>query len=111
MTIPRRRDATFEFSLSDSTTASANDFIFNITANTLIIPTGFNGSYITCVEVIIIGDARVESNETVVLDLRPLSDLDRVEFSGRSNSLNINILDGNLSLHCKEKQPVNALCV
>ncbi len=88
------RDAVFEFILSNLTTATFGvDFIPNTNNSFLTIPATFSGRFEECIEVFIIGDNDIETDEVVVYDLIPLSSLDTVLFPSGASSLVINILE------------------
>lgn len=88
--IPRRRDADFELILSNLTTANSTEFI---PSSALRVRMDFSGFFNSCVDFIILGDDLVESDEVIIVDIRPLSDRDRVQFSDGSDSLTVNIID------------------
>lgn len=100
MNLTRRRDAEYSFLLSNSTTASVGDFIFSL--NTLIVPSGFDGFYNSCMDLIITGDDLVEENEEVIeVDIRPIADRDNVQFpEGSLDMLILNILDNDGMCEC-----------
>lgn len=100
---PRMRDAVFKFSISNSSTATNEDFFLN--SPNITIGTAVFGPYMVCVDVTILGDDVFENDEVAVLNIIPVAEQDRVEFQfSNSSSLLINIFDndgmqGHMQMH------------
>ena len=84
--------AVFHISLHPLSTATLQ-IDFNFTSSYLIIPAGTKGQYLTCFNVTIIGDSQIESNETVILKIVPLSELATVSFPHNANAITIDIFN------------------
>ena len=98
ITQPLNRDAIFEISLSNVTTASIQlDFDPEFDFHFLTIQTGFNGLYEMCVNISILEDDEriIEVDETIVYDVIPLSELDRVNFPRNLSSIKVVIAGKN----------------
>lgn len=89
------RDAIFELVESNLTTAELmTDYYINVSSTLLTIPAGSRGYLRECFNFTILGDDTIEDDETIVYSIRPLSELDTVEFPQSSNSsLTVNIID------------------
>ncbi len=95
---PLQRDAFFDFSISPFSTAfEFVDYIVaggnNFVGGSLIVPSGTFGSFSTCVDVIILGDAEVEPVEVAIFNLVARSECDQVVFPDSDDSLQITIFD------------------
>jgi hypothetical protein len=78
VTQTRKRDAVFVLMLLNSSVM--HNFYFQ--APYIIIPTGFSGIFLECVNVTIVGDDIIEENEVIEYRLQPLSDRDLVMYPG-----------------------------
>lgn len=86
------RDATFQFAVSNLTTARLeSDFIFT-NSSSFTLPAGSSGDT-TCIKFTIIGDNLVENDEVIVYDVLALDKLDQVAFPNDTESLRIEVLD------------------
>ena len=93
---PLDRVAAFVVTLSDSTTATFGvDFIMpNFTSPILKIPADLAGSYVNCIETLIIGNDIAEGDKVIRMEVTPLFSVDSVAFSGSDEgSVVINILE------------------
>ena len=92
--MPLDRDAIFDLSLSNLSTASiSDDFILN-TSNPLTIVAGFYGNFSGCIDFVVIGNQDIEDTETVIYEITVRSMFDRVVFpSNASNLLIVTIFD------------------
>lgn len=89
---PRFRDAEFELVFSTLSIASPNEYIL-ATAPLVIIPATFTGFYRACADVTVFGDEIVEEDEVIIVDVRPLSFGDMVQFPNGSDSIRLYIID------------------
>lgn len=90
---PRTRDVVFLFMVSNMSTATPGvDFELS-DANITITSEFADEEYYTCVYLTVIGDDDVEDDELIVIDIVPLSSLDRVELADGSNSIRATIVD------------------
>lgn len=95
--IPRRRDAVFQFAISNLTTFTSVNFSAN-----LMIPMDFVGLFNSCLNLTLVGDSIVESNTAFTVEVLPLSDRDTVQFPQGADSLIFNVFDndGMIIDHC-----------
>ena len=104
-------DAIFDFSISPASTAEefadhiilGRDFFFN---PSLIIPAGFNGSFFTCIDILIFGDDEPENVEIAGFEIIPRSQCNLVIFPPGSNStiLSIIIFENNCELISEQNE-------
>ena len=80
-------------SLNDTTSMIGAEFYPNVTVPDVIIPIGFSGIFMQCIDIVVIGDNVVEENEVIVYSVVSFSGRDVVRFPGNANSLVINIQD------------------
>ena len=91
---PRAVDHSFQFVLSDMSTATSLDFFPNISSPILTIPAGvIDSAYTTCIDVVIIGDNVPEPTEFVFYDVVPFLMSDSVVYPGRASRITITIFD------------------
>lgn len=93
---PFHRDAAiFQYLFSSNSTATlVTDFGNpNFTAEYAVVPAGFSGEYRSCVSITVFGDDTIEDDETVVYELRQLSELDRLVFATNRTAVTIHILN------------------
>jgi hypothetical protein len=82
ITRSRRRAAVFGLTfLNFSTAYSGSDFIVDHSPN-FVIPAGFSGLFMECVNISIIGDNIFEENEVIEYTITPISNGPSVNFSG-----------------------------
>ena len=86
------RNATFNFLLADSTTASVNTDFISASPSYITFTAGMSGDLARCIDIVVRGDSLVENNEYIVYDLVPVYDLDRVYPSG-TPAVTVNIVD------------------
>lgn len=82
----------FEFILLSQTTARVRTDLLPLG---LEIPSGFMGTYMRCISLVIIGDDTPGASETVVYLIRPLSIFDQVVLPNNAtfDLLRVNIID------------------
>ncbi len=80
-----RRSVLFELILpSNSSTATFSvDYQVNRNSSYIIIRAGFEGIFVECVNITIIGDNIIEPDEEIAYDVRPLMERDEGLFSSR----------------------------
>ncbi len=98
ISLPITSDAIFDFSISPISTADEfNDYIILggpfFFSPSLVIPSGFNGSFFTCIDALILGDNELEGIEVAVFEVQPRSPRDLVIFP-LGSTLRITIFDG-----------------
>ena len=76
---PLSRDVMFRLLPNVTSTASFNND-YNLTNQTLTIPTNFSGEFVTYVGIVILGDDEVEDDEFLELLVTPLLPEDEVLF-------------------------------
>lgn len=81
----RRRAAVFELRFLNSSTADLYSDFFNSTSY-IIVPAGFNGFFMECVDTTIVGDNSIEEDEVIEYELLPLSELDFLQYPNASTS-------------------------
>ena len=87
---------------NDTTSMIGVEFYPNVTVPDVIIPIGFSGIFMQCIDIVVIGDNVVEENEVIVYGIVSFSEQDVVRFPGNANSLVINIQDddGEILIKC-----------
>ena len=90
---PRTRDVVFTLEVSMMSTATPGVDFERPADNITITPEIQGEEYVTCVYIIVIGDDEVEDNELIVINVAPLSPLDRVESADGSSSTRATIID------------------
>ena len=78
---------------NDTTSTIGAEFYLNVTLPDVIIPLGFSGIFMQCIDIVVIGDDVVEENEVIVYGIVSFSGRDVVRFPGNVDSLVINIQD------------------
>ena len=93
LSLPQPRPILYELIISGSTTASPDEY--SLTNPLVIIPANYTGTFTASIDINIVGDDMIESNETVVYDVLPLAPGDMVDFAqpDGSTAITINIID------------------
>ena len=91
---PRLRNAYFQSVLLNSTNATLySDFEANF-SDRIVIPEGFSGFFNRCIVLTVLGDDEIETNEVIVVEVRPLSSRDIVEYINSDvEALTVKIVD------------------
>ena len=91
---PLTRPAIFTLIDSNASTATSGiEFYPNITIPDVVIPTNFSGEFLTCIDIVIVGDDVVEDAERVVYGVQPTVGQGTVVFPPNTDSIVINIWD------------------
>lgn len=96
------RNATFNFLLTNYTTANVSTDFISAYPSYITFTAGSSGNMSCCIDVVVIGDSLVENNETIVYDIVPVYDLDRVLPAG-SPAVTINVIDDDGKWICTNK--------
>ena len=78
---------------NDTTSTIGVEFYPNVTVTDFIIPIGFSGIFMQCIDIVVVGDNMVEENEVIVYDIVSFSGRGIVRFPGNADSLVINVQD------------------
>ena len=89
---------------NDTTSMIGAEFYLNMTVPDVIIPIGFSGIFMQCIDIVVIGDNMVEENEVIVYGIVSFSEQDVVRFPGNADSLVINIQDDDGEILIKYKK-------
>ena len=116
--LPPKREAFFQVSLSNLTTATMGFDFVPLDFTLLTIPANFIGAYEMCANVRILDDEEVEADEIIAYNVSPLlSELDSVVFLGNLTQiiLTINDDEGNsvagVELGCRTLKHMSIMCV
>lgn len=91
---PLGRNASFEFGISNSSTAELfTDYFPIIESDFVVIPAGFVGSFSFCVNITVFGNDVLDGDRFAIFTLTPLSPFDMVFFPNNGSYLVLNILD------------------